>query len=65
MPPARPGGSGPPLFLLHGWPGYDNSLPFEQRLNDVMGLELGDGAPEIMKAIIARETFGPEFNSYR
>ncbi len=52
-------------LLLHGWPGYDNSLPFEQRLNDVMGLELGDGAPEIMKAIIARETFGPEFNSYK
>lgn len=52
-------------LLLHGWSGYGTDLPFEQRLNDVMGLEVGDGTPEIMKAIIAREAFGPEFNSYK
>ena len=27
--PARPGGSGPPLFLIHGWPGFY----YEWRLN--------------------------------
>ena len=52
-------------MLLHGWAGYGTDLPFEQRLNDVIGLEIGDGTPEIMKAIIAREAFGPEFNSYK
>ena len=52
-------------MLLHGWSGYGTDLPFEQRLNDVIGLEVGDGTPEIMKAIIAREAFGPEFNSYK
>lgn len=52
-------------LLLHGWSGYGTDLPFEQRLRDVIGLEIGDGTPEIMKAIIARETFGRGFSSYR
>ncbi len=52
-------------LLLHGWTGYGTDLPFVQRLNDVMGLEIGDGTPEIMKAIIAREAFGRGFNSYK
>ena len=52
-------------LLLHGWPGYGTDLPFSQRLQDVIGLEIGDGTPEIMKAIIARETFGREFTSYK
>ncbi len=52
-------------ILLHGWIGYDQDLPHEQRLRDVMGLEIGDGTPEIMKAVIARETFGREFAAHR
>lgn len=52
-------------IILHGWLGYDQDLPHEQRLRDVIGLEIGDGTPEIMKAIIARETFGREFAAYR
>ena len=52
-------------ILLHGWMGYDQELPHEQRLRDVIGLEIGDGTPEIMKAIIARETFGREFAAYK
>lgn len=52
-------------IVLHGWLGYSQDLPFEQRLRDVIGLEIGDGTPEIMKGIIARETFGREFASYR
>lgn len=52
-------------LLLHGWPGYGTDLPFAQRMHDVIGLEIGDGTPEIMKAIIARETFGREFTSYK
>lgn len=52
-------------MLLHGWSGYGNDMPFAQRMLDVMGLEVGDGTPEIMKAIIAREAFGREFAAYR
>lgn len=52
-------------IILHGWLGYDQDLPFEQRYRDVVGLEIGDGTPEIMKGIIARETFGREFMPYR
>lgn len=52
-------------IVLHGWIGYGRELPLEQRLRDVIGLEIGDGTPEIMKAVIARETFGREFNTYR
>lgn len=52
-------------IILHGWIGYDQDLPHEQRLRDVIGLEIGDGTPEIMKGIIAREVFGREYVSYR
>lgn len=52
-------------ILLHGWSGYGTDLPFEQRLRDVIGLEIGDGTPEIMKAVIAREVFGRAFSSYK
>ncbi|MGD9602494.1 MAG: acyl-CoA dehydrogenase family protein, partial [Gammaproteobacteria bacterium] len=52
-------------IVLHGWVGYDRSLSFEQRLRDVMGMEIGDGTPEIMKGVVAREVFGREFNSLR
>lgn len=52
-------------IILNGWMGYDQDLPHEQRMRDVMGLEIGDGTPEIMKSVIARETFGREFMSHR
>lgn len=52
-------------MLLNGWGGYGKDLPHEQRLRDVIGLEVGDGTPEIMKGIIAREAFGREYNSFR
>ena len=42
-------------LLLHGHAGYSNELPFEQRLRDVFGLQIGDGTAQIMKLIIARE----------
>jgi cyclohexanecarboxyl-CoA dehydrogenase len=50
---------------MHGWVGYSSDLPFEQRLRDVIGLEIGDGTPEIMKAIVARDAFGREFEPLR
>ncbi len=45
-------------IILHGWTGFGEDLPLTQRMNDVMGLEVGDGTPEIMKAVIAREALG-------
>jgi cyclohexanecarboxyl-CoA dehydrogenase len=42
-------------LILSGWPGYSSELPYDRRMRDVMGLELGDGAPEIMKMVVARE----------
>jgi cyclohexanecarboxyl-CoA dehydrogenase len=51
-------------LLLHGHYGYTDELPFEQRLRDVMGLEIGDGTAEIMKVVIARELMGRESLPY-
>ncbi len=47
-------------LLLHGHYGYTDELPFEQRMRDVIGLEIGDGTAEIMKMVIARELMGRE-----
>jgi cyclohexanecarboxyl-CoA dehydrogenase len=51
-------------LLLHGHYGYTEELPLEQRLRDVMGLEIGDGTAQIMKVIIARELMGRETLPY-
>jgi cyclohexanecarboxyl-CoA dehydrogenase len=51
-------------LLLHGHYGYTDELPFEQRLRDVIGLEIGDGTAEIMKVIVARELMGREALPY-
>jgi cyclohexanecarboxyl-CoA dehydrogenase len=45
-------------LLTHGHYGYTAELPHQQRLRDVMGLEIGDGTAQIMKLIIAREKVG-------
>ena len=52
-------------MVLHGHYGYNMESPLEQRWRDVVGLEIGDGTPEIMKGIVAREAFGREYTSYR
>ena len=45
-------------LLLHGHSGYSSDLPHQQRLRDVLGLQIGDGTAQIMKMIIAREKAG-------
>ena len=42
-------------LLTHGHYGWSLDLPHQQRLRDVMGLEIGDGTAQIMKMIVARE----------
>jgi cyclohexanecarboxyl-CoA dehydrogenase len=46
-------------LLLHGHSAYTAELPYEQRLRDVLGLQIGDGTAQIMKLIIARQKVGP------
>ncbi len=48
-------------LLLHGQYGYRTEKPIEQRLRDVLGLQIGDGTAQIMKLIIARQKLGREF----
>jgi cyclohexanecarboxyl-CoA dehydrogenase len=47
--------------ILHGHYGYTKDFPIEQRLRDVIGQEIADGAPQIMKIIVARDLFGRDF----
>jgi cyclohexanecarboxyl-CoA dehydrogenase len=51
-------------LLFHGHYGYTDELPFEQRMRDVIGLEIGDGAAEVMKMVVARELLGRESLPY-
>ncbi|MGD9663053.1 MAG: acyl-CoA dehydrogenase family protein [Porticoccaceae bacterium] len=43
-------------LLTHGHSGYSKDMPFEQRLRDLLGLQIGDGTAQIMKMVIARES---------
>ena len=52
-------------IILHGHYGYNLDSPLDQRWRDVVGFEIGDGVPEIMKGVIAREAFGREYIAYR
>lgn len=45
-------------LLLHGQFGYRTELSIEQRLRDVLGLQIGDGTAQIMELIIARQRVG-------
>lgn len=45
-------------LLLHGQYGYRRDLPFDQRMRDVLGLQIGDGTAQIMKLVIARQRVG-------
>ncbi len=45
-------------LLLHGHYGYAKEMPHQQRLRDVLGLQIGDGTAQIQKMIIARERIG-------
>ncbi|QRE82639.1 hypothetical protein F1734_21935 [Rhodococcus ruber] len=51
-------------LLLHGNYGYSQELPFEQRLRDVMSVEIADGTAQIQKIIIMREKYGTDFVPY-
>ena len=45
-------------LLTHGHAGYSRDLPHQQRLRDVLGLQIGDGTEQVQKMVIAREKIG-------
>ncbi|MGO4840915.1 acyl-CoA dehydrogenase family protein, partial [Rhizobiaceae sp. 2RAB30] len=45
-------------LLATGHYGYSFDLPHQQRMRDVMGLQIGDGTAGVMKQIIARQKIG-------
>jgi cyclohexanecarboxyl-CoA dehydrogenase len=47
--------------VLHGHYGYSEDSGIGQRFSDIMGNVIADGTPQILKHIIARETFGREY----
>lgn len=51
-------------LLLHGHYGYATDVGLEQRLRDVMAVEIADGTAQIQKIIVARERFGSDFIPY-
>jgi len=48
-------------LLVHGQYGYTEDLPFEQRLRDILGWQIGDGTAESSKLLVARGMMGKEF----
>lgn len=48
-------------LLMHGHYGYTEDLPFEQRLRDVLGWQIGDGTAEASKLMIARAMMGKDY----
>ncbi|HVN29554.1 MAG TPA: acyl-CoA dehydrogenase family protein [Candidatus Binataceae bacterium] len=51
-------------LLLHGHLGFSLDLPHQQRMRDVIGLEIGDGTAQIMKSLVAREIIGKAARPY-
>jgi cyclohexanecarboxyl-CoA dehydrogenase len=51
-------------LLLHGHLGFSLELPHQQRMRDVIGLEIGDGTAQIMKLLVAREIIGNMARGY-
>jgi cyclohexanecarboxyl-CoA dehydrogenase len=51
-------------LLLHGHLGFSLDLPHQQRMRDVIGLEIGDGTAQIMKLLVARAIIGSVARGY-
>jgi len=51
-------------LVLHGHYGYTKEFPFEQRLRDVMAIEIADGTSQVSKLVVQREVFGRDYLAY-
>ncbi len=45
-------------IVLHGHYGYTKEYPLEQRLRDVLAIEIADGTPQVSKLVVQREIMG-------
>ncbi len=52
-------------LLLNGHYAYTKELPLEQRLRDVIGLEIGDGTAQANQMVIAKDIIGKEFRTHQ
>lgn len=53
-------------MIYHGGFGYTKDTPLEMMLRGVMSYEVGaEGGLNIMRGIIARDEFGPEYNPFK
>lgn len=52
-------------LLLNGHYAYTKEMPLEQRLRDVIGLEIGDGTAQANQMVIAKDIIGKEFRTYQ
>ncbi|WP_199677364.1 acyl-CoA dehydrogenase family protein [Lysinibacillus yapensis] len=50
-------------LLLNGHYAYTKEMPLEQRLRDVIGLEIGDGTAQANQMVIAKDLIGKEFRT--
>ncbi len=51
-------------LVLHGHYGYTQEFPLEQRLRDVIAIEIADGTSQVSKLVVQRELFGRDFLPY-
>lgn len=51
-------------ILLHGHYGYTKEYPLEQRLRDVLAIEIADGTSQVSKLVVQREVMGRESLPY-
>lgn len=52
-------------LLLNGHYAYTKEMPLEQRLRDVIGLEIGDGTAQANQMVIAKDIIGKEFRTHQ
>ncbi len=51
-------------IVLHGHYGYTKDYPLEQRLRDVLAIEIADGTSQVSKLVVQRELIGRDFLPY-
>lgn len=51
-------------MILHGHYGYSEDFGLGKRMQDIIGLEIGEGPHQIQKLIIAREILGRDYLPY-
>ncbi|BBO92345.1 acyl-CoA dehydrogenase family protein [Desulfosarcina ovata] len=51
-------------IVLHGHYGYTKDYPLEQRLRDVLAIEIADGTSQVSKLVVHREMMGKKFLPY-